>query len=206
MVEEFVEGQEYSVEYISYEGVHTFLAVTFKFTTGAPRFIESGHFQPAPISKELESRIRAVVEHALDSLEIKYGASCTEVKVDDKGNIKLIEVCPRMGGDCIGSDLVKYSTGYDYVGMVAQIACGEKPDFTKIVDPIPAESVFIFTQEDLDDRLLCNKIQPNHFVIYYLRKKTRQAHIRMRLPRFINHACLSLIADRISYRRESVTE
>ncbi len=164
VVEEFVEGQEYSVEYISYEGVHTFLAVTFKFTTGAPRFIESGHFQPAPISKELESRIRAVVEHALDSLEIKYGASCTEVKVDDKGNIKLIEVCPRMGGDCIGSDLVKYSTGYDYVGMVAQIACGEKPDFTKIVDPIPAESVFIFTQEDLDEFYRMQREEPERIL------------------------------------------
>ena len=115
VVEEFVEGQEYSVEFISYKGKHTFLTVT----SGAPYFIESGHYQPAPLSDELRNKIKDVVTHSLDSLDIEYGASCTEVKVDDKGNVRIIETCPRMAGDCIGSDLVKYSTGLDYVGMVA---------------------------------------------------------------------------------------
>lgn len=56
-----------------------------------------------------------------------------------------------MGGDCIGSDLVQYSTGYDFVKMVIQVACGEKPDFTKVTDSMNVESIFIFTQEDLDE-------------------------------------------------------
>ena len=42
LVEEFVEGNEYSVEYISWEGTHRFLALTYKFTSGAPHFIEIG--------------------------------------------------------------------------------------------------------------------------------------------------------------------
>ena len=149
VVEEFAEGKEYSVEYISYKGQHTFLTVTLKYTTGAPYYIETGHLQPAPVDDETKERIKAVVEHALDSLEIEYGATCTEIKIDDNGEIKLIEICPRMGGDCF-SELVKYSTGYDYVGMVIQIACGEEPDFTPIVEPCPVESVFILNQEDLD--------------------------------------------------------
>ena len=164
VVEEFAEGQEYSVEFISYKGKHTFLALTFKYTTGAPYFIESGHFQPAPVSDELRDRIAAVVAHALDSLGIEYGATCSEVKVDDEGNIKLIEICPRMGGDCIGSDLVKYSTGLDYVGMVVQIACGEEPDFTPIVEPFPVESVFIFNQEDLDRFRWIQEHEPDRIV------------------------------------------
>ena len=36
MIEEFVEGTEYSVEYISYKGKHRFLAMTLKYTTGDP--------------------------------------------------------------------------------------------------------------------------------------------------------------------------
>ena len=47
LVEEFVEGKEYSVEYISYQGQHTFLALTEKFTTGTPHYIEFAHKQPA---------------------------------------------------------------------------------------------------------------------------------------------------------------
>ena len=164
VVEEFVEGQEYSVEYISYEGKHTLLAVTFKYTTGAPRVSETGHYQPASVSDEVKEKIRQVVDHAFDSLEIKYGAGNAEIKIDDEGNIRLIEVGQRMSGDCIGTDLVKYSTGYDYVGMVIQIACGEAPDFTPIVEPFPVESVFILDQEDLDKFHYMQEHEPERII------------------------------------------
>lgn len=148
LIEEYAEGKEYSVEYISYHGKHTFLAVTKKYTTGAPHFIETGHLEPAPVSPETCARIKKVVEHALNSLQVENGASHSEIKIDEKGNIKIIEIGARMGGDCIGSDLVRYSTGYDFVRMVIQTACGEKPDFTKVCKPIAVESVFIFSDED----------------------------------------------------------
>lgn len=149
LIEEFAEGQEYSVEHISYEGEHYFLALTKKYTTGAPHFIETGHLEPAPVSEELLKKIKDVVSHALDSLDIKNGASHAELKVDDNQNIRLIEIGARMGGDCIGSDLVRYSTGYDFLKMVIQVAVGEKPDFTKVCAPIGVESIFIYTDEDL---------------------------------------------------------
>lgn len=151
LIEEYVEGQEYSVEYISYGGTHTFLALTHKYTTGAPHFIETGHLEPAPVSVETLENVKQVVSHALDTLEIKNGASHAEVKIDENGTIKIIEIGARMGGDCIGSDLVRYSTGYDFVKMVIQVACGEKPDFSKVCDPIAVESKFIFTQDDMNE-------------------------------------------------------
>jgi len=164
LIEEFVEGDEYSVEYISYKGRHHFLAVTKKYTTGAPHFIETRHLEPAPVSEAERKKIQAVVEHALDSLDIEYGASHSEIKIDEDGKISIIEIGGRMGGDCIGSDLVKYSTGLDYVGMVVQIACGEEPDFTPIVEPFPVESVFIFNQQDLDKFNYIKEHEPERLV------------------------------------------
>lgn len=151
LVEEFAEGQEYSVECISYRGVHHFLALTLKYTTGAPHFIETGHREPAPVSDETVERVKDVVFHALDSLGIKDSASHSEVKIADDGTIRIIEIGGRMGGDCIGSDLVRYSTGYDFVKMVIQVACGEAPDFEKICRPRAVESIFIFNQSDLEE-------------------------------------------------------
>lgn len=151
LVEEFAEGQEYSVEFISYEGQHHFLALTEKYTTGAPHFIETGHMQPAPVDAQTLDRVKAVIAHALDSLELKYGASHSEVKIADDGTIRIIEIGGRMGGDCIGSDLVCYSTGYDFVKMVIQCACGIEPSFTKVYDPHPVAVRFIFTKEDLEE-------------------------------------------------------
>lgn len=149
MIEEFVEGQEYSVEYLSYKGKHYFMALTQKYTTGAPHFIEVAHRQPVNMSEEMLDKIKVIVEHALDTLKIRYGASHSEIKIDNCGNIKIIEIGGRMGGDCIGSDLVQLSTGYDYVNLVIDVAFGEKPVFQKVSVPKQAEVRFIFNQMDM---------------------------------------------------------
>lgn len=150
LIEEFAQGQEYSVEYISDNGIHHFLAMTLKYTTGAPHFIETGHLQPAPVDENTLQRVKEVIPHALNSLGITTGASHSEIKIAEDGTIRIIEIGGRMGGDCIGSDLVRYSTGYDFVRMVIDTACGREPDFTKVCEPHPVAVRFIFTQEDMD--------------------------------------------------------
>lgn len=130
LIEEFVGGKEYSIECISYEGKHHFLAMTTKYTTGSPHFIETGHMEPAVVDDEVLIRVKNIIYHALDSLKVRYGASHSEVKIDKNGNIRIIEIGARMGGDFIGSTLVEHSTGIDFVKAVIQIALGEKPDLT----------------------------------------------------------------------------
>lgn len=149
MIEEYVEGEEYSVEYITYKGKHFFLALTKKFTTGAPNYIETGHLQPAKVKPYIVNKIKIVVEHALNSLKIQNGASHSEIKVDQNGKITIIEIGGRMGGDCIGSDLVKLSTGYDFIEMVIDVALGEQPNFEIVCVPSVAEIHFIFNESDL---------------------------------------------------------
>lgn len=151
LIEEFAEGQEYSVEGISYNGVHRVLAITLKYTTGAPHFIETGHLEPAPVSDEVFEKVRTVVLHALDTLEIKNSASHSEIKIDKDGNIKIIEIGSRMGGDVIGSDLVRFSTGIDYVKAVIQVACGEEPNLEPESNICKAEARFILTENDLKE-------------------------------------------------------
>ena len=130
--------------------MHHFLALTHKYTTGAPHFIETGHLEPAPVDDQTRLRIDEIVSHALDSLDIKNGASHSEIKIAEDGSIRIIEIGARMGGDCIGSDLVRYSTGYDFVKMVIQVAVGESPSFEKVCEPIKVESKFIFTEDDIE--------------------------------------------------------
>lgn len=151
LIEEFAEGQEYSVECISQNGKHTLLAVTEKQTTGAPHFIETGHLEPAPLPESIKDRIRQETFHALDVLGIRNGASHSELKIDSDGNLKFIEIAGRMGGDAIGSHLVSYSTGYDFVKMVIDCAVGQPLDFTRKREPEAVESRFILTEQDLED-------------------------------------------------------
>jgi biotin carboxylase len=49
VIEEFVEGPEFSVEILVWNGEPRVLAVTDKVTTGSPNFVETGHSQPTAL-------------------------------------------------------------------------------------------------------------------------------------------------------------
>lgn len=150
IVEEYIEGEEYSYECISYKGQHTNLAVTKKYTTGAPHFIETGHCQPCGLSEEMLQKVQKTMYAALDALKITDGASHGEFKITPDGDVRIIEIGSRMGGDCIGSDLVFLSTGYDFMEMVIDTASGKQPNLIPKREPKFAEVRFLFTMEDVE--------------------------------------------------------
>lgn len=150
IVEEYIDGEEYSIEGISFKGKHKFLAITKKFTTGAPNFIETGHIEPSGLSVDMENKIKDMIYKALDALKIENSASHSEFKITPEGEVRIIEIGARMGGDCIGSDLVEISTGYDFKKMVIDVALGNEPDFTKKSEPKIAAIKFIFNEKDLE--------------------------------------------------------
>lgn len=151
ILEEFIEGPEYSGESIAYEGQYKLLAITEKRTTGAPHFVETGHRQPARLSDEMKKKVENTLYKAFDSLGIQYGAIHPEFRITPDGRVLFMEVATRMGGDCIGTDLVPLSSGYDFMGMVINICCGKAPDFEKISTPKIAENHYIMSQADLDE-------------------------------------------------------
>lgn len=164
LVEEFVVGEEYSVECISYHGEHHFLAMTKKYTTGAPHFIETGHVEPSGVSGDMLEQVKRVVFHALDTLKITDSASHTELKISESGDIKLIEIGGRMGGDYIGSDLVQMSTGIDFVRAVIQVAAGEKPDLSKMQNTEVAAVRFVLDEKDKAALEQLEKEHPEYIV------------------------------------------
>lgn len=125
MVEEYIEGQEISVEFISYRGKHYPLQITDKVTTGAPHFVELEHHQLTDLSPAVYKNIYAVTEQALNALELTNGASHSEYKIMQDGRLYIMEIGGRMGGDFIGSDLVQLSTGYDFLKGVLDVALGQ---------------------------------------------------------------------------------
>ena len=146
--ESIIEGEEFSCECISYKGEHHILAFTKKYTTGAPHYIETGHIEPALISNDILKDVKKEIFICLDALNVTYGASHSEFKIDSDGKARIIEVGARMGGDCIGSDLVWLSTGYDFMRMVIDIACGKEPIIKREEKEDIAFIRFIFNDYD----------------------------------------------------------
>ncbi len=125
IVEEFIEGREFSIEMISFKGKHFPLIITDKVTTSAPYFVEIEHHQPAELSDGERDEMFTLVIDALNALKIENGASHSEVLLDASGVMHIVEVAGRMGGDFIGSYMVPLSTGYDYVRAVIEVALGD---------------------------------------------------------------------------------
>ena len=129
VVEEYMEGEEVSVETLSVEGVCHIIQITDKLTTGAPHFVEMGHSQPTKHSLSITQKICEVATKAVNAIGIKNGPSHTEIMVTKDGP-KIVELGARLGGDCITTHLVPLSTGVNMVENCILIALGEKPTLT----------------------------------------------------------------------------
>ena len=125
LVEEFIEGQEYSIEALHYDGKSEVIQFTEKKTTEFPYNVELGHIQPANISEENKQKIREIVSKIGSALHFENCPSHTELKINDRG-IFVIETSPRLGGDYITSTLTPLSTGVNLEDELLHIALGEE--------------------------------------------------------------------------------
>lgn len=127
LLEEYMDGDEFSVETMSIDGECRVIQITDKLTSGAPYFVEMGHTQPTRYNEEIRNRISEVTKAGVKALGITYGPSHTEIKLTSAGP-KIVEIGARLGGDCITTHLVPLSTGVNIVEANIRIALGEKPD------------------------------------------------------------------------------
>lgn len=127
LVEEFIEGQEYSIEGLHYDGKSEVIQFTEKRTTPFPYNVELGHIQPANISEDHKEQIRKIMADIAVTLGFENCPSHTELKINDRG-IFVIETSPRLGGDYITSTLTPLSTGINLEDQLLHIALGERVD------------------------------------------------------------------------------
>lgn len=124
LVEEFIEGPEYSIEGLHYDGKSEVIQFTEKKTTEFPYNVELGHIQPANISNDKKQKIREIVAKIGKALNFVNCPSHTELKINERG-IFVIETSPRLGGDYITSTLTPLSTGVNLEDELLRIALGE---------------------------------------------------------------------------------
>jgi biotin carboxylase len=129
LVEEFMEGEEVSVETLTVEGKTYVIAITDKLTSGPPFFVEMGHSQPSHHKPEIIKKINDIAIQAINSLGIDNSAAHVEIIITSQGP-RLVEVGARLGGDNITSWLVPLSTGVDMVKSCIELSLGMKPDIT----------------------------------------------------------------------------
>ncbi|MDI5966525.1 ATP-grasp domain-containing protein [Streptantibioticus silvisoli] len=123
IVEQYHEGDQFSVEGLSEAGEHVIVSITRKFSDPAT-FVELGHVVPAGLSDAQRAAAEAYVTRVLDALGVEFGATHTEIVLGDHGP-RLIETHVRVGGDEIPG-LTLDVTGVDLSDCVVRQTLGDK--------------------------------------------------------------------------------
>lgn len=134
LIEQFIEGPEFSIEIIVWNGIVNVLTVTDKKTTGAPHFVELGHNQPSCFSAEDVETLKMAAIAGVKALGVSNCACHAEAKLMD-GKAYLMEIGARLGGDFISTELTHLSTGIDMVAAAINVALGIEPDLNPKEDP-----------------------------------------------------------------------
>lgn len=128
LLEEHVDGPEYSVEMFRTGEEDVCIGITEKHVTQGPAFVEYRHMHPAPLSPVLATNIEATVRAALSVVGLRQGASHTEVRVRDN-QVLIIEINGRPAGGMI-PQLIRLASGIDLLGAQLRAAAGLRADLT----------------------------------------------------------------------------
>jgi biotin carboxylase len=110
LVEEYIDGPEFSVESCVSGDTIVHYAVTKKFTSPEPYFEEVAHVTPAPLPAADVQRLFETADKAIRALGLDRCATHTEIRLSPTYGPAVIEVAARLGGDKIPY-LVELTTG-----------------------------------------------------------------------------------------------
>ena len=126
LLEEFLIGEEVSVESISFQGEISIIGITDKSVTGNPYFIETGHMFPAILSDDSHVELIAYIKESLKAVGFDNGIAHTEVKLTKAGP-RIVEINPRTPGNYI-VELIERVTGINLLKVFLGLSLGEKPN------------------------------------------------------------------------------
>ncbi len=122
LIEELVQGPEFSVETIFADGGLQMVGITRKSVSPPPSFVELRHAFPAPLGEAESREIEQVVRAAIKAIGLRHGACHTELRLTATGPT-IIEINARLAGGMI-PELIRLAGGPDLLTQQLRAAAG----------------------------------------------------------------------------------
>lgn len=152
VVEEFVEGEEVTVDVYVENGIAKVLTTSISDKVKGEGFVIHRTRNPANISKEIYEKIEDTAQRIATGFNLKDSPMLIQLITDGK-RISVIEFCARTGGG-IKFRLIKRVSGFDVVKAVADLTLGEKPHYEDNGESHPfIINEFLYAKEGVIDHL-----------------------------------------------------
>lgn len=152
VVEEFVEGEEVTVDVYVENGIAKVLTTSISDKVKGEGFVIHRTRNPANISKEIYEKIEDTAQRIATGFNLKDSPMLIQLITDGK-RISVIEFCARTGGG-IKFRLIKRVSGFDVVKAVADLTLGEKPHYEDNGESRPfIINEFLYAKEGVIDHL-----------------------------------------------------
>ncbi|WP_010915973.1 lyase family protein [Mesorhizobium japonicum] len=123
LIQQYVEGKEYSAEIIAYDGKLHCLGILAKHKGPPPCFVEVGHDFPAPLLEPSLQELASFASGAVSALGLEFGPAHVEFVITESGPV-IIEVNPRLAGGMIPV-MLSHALGTSILDMVIRLYAGE---------------------------------------------------------------------------------
>ena len=152
IVEEFVEGEELTVDVYIEEGVaHTLCISNIDKIPGNDRFVICRTRYPAQISDEVRKQVEIVAGQIAKAFNLKNSPMLVQMITDGK-KVSVVEFCARTGG---GDKfrLIKQVSNFDVIKAVVDLTLGKKPHLVPYQLPECIVNEFLYSQPGIFDHL-----------------------------------------------------
>ncbi len=153
IVEEFVEGEEITVDVYVEDGKAKVLCMSNLYKIGeGGKFVINRSMIPADISENINAQITDTAQKIADAFALKNTPMLIQL-ISNGEKISVVEFCARTGGG-IKFLMIKKNSGFDVVKAVVDLTLGERPhvEEIKIPDEITVNE-FIYCKEGTLDHL-----------------------------------------------------
>ncbi len=127
IVEEFIEGPEFSIEGLIFDGKVYITALADRHIFFSPYFVEMGHTIPSRFPSEITDKIVDVFIKGVKALGLTHGACKGDIFFDmNKKEAKIGEIAARLSGGYMSGWTVPYSSNINITRLALKLALGEE--------------------------------------------------------------------------------
>mgnify|MGYP002626722949 CR=1 FL=1 len=127
ILEDYMEGPEFSIDAIVYEGTLTITGFADRHIFYPPYFIEMGHTMPSLVDEGKKLELIRTFAKGISALGLTSGVAKADIKYTSKGPM-IGEIAARLSGGYMSGWTYPYASSLNLTKTAMQIALGLEPD------------------------------------------------------------------------------